>query len=84
MSIEPGKPYRIMNKMAGLALDISKRDHKSIIGKYVEPVDSQMVRIACPFDSFYQCTHIILVDHRTPTYSRGVYQIKGNRTIHWI
>ena len=41
-----------MNKMAGLALDVSK-DHKSIIGKYVEPVDSQTVRIASLFDSFY-------------------------------
>ncbi|KAF8258862.1 hypothetical protein EI94DRAFT_1814491 [Lactarius quietus] len=40
MSIRPGRPYRIMNQMAGLALEVS--DHAPfIVGEYIEPIDTQ-------------------------------------------
>ncbi|KAF8261617.1 hypothetical protein EI94DRAFT_1810011 [Lactarius quietus] len=40
MSIKPGRPYRIMNQMAGLALEVS--DHAPfIVGEYIEPIDTQ-------------------------------------------
>jgi len=37
MSILAGKPHRILNKLAGLALFLSRDSHKDIIGEYVEP-----------------------------------------------
>jgi hypothetical protein len=38
MSIKPGKPYRIMNKQAGLALE--EDQHSEFIkGEYVNPVN---------------------------------------------
>jgi len=41
MSIESRKPYRIMNRLAGLAIYLSEEDNRSLIGEYVEPVDRQ-------------------------------------------
>jgi hypothetical protein len=65
MSIKPGKPYRIMNKQAGLALE--EDQHSEFIkGEYVNPVNRQTVRITCPFNCFLplKCTHIILLVNR--------------------
>ncbi|KAF8261326.1 hypothetical protein EI94DRAFT_813470 [Lactarius quietus] len=40
MSIKQGRPYSIVNKMAGLALEVSD-DRNFIVGKHVEPIDTQ-------------------------------------------
>jgi hypothetical protein len=53
MSIISGKPYRIVNKQADLALDLSREDHKSILGEHVEhrDVKKQTVSIAFPVNT---------------------------------
>ena len=53
MSIEAGKPYKFVNKRAGLALHLSTAQQTDVIGEDVQPVIRQSVRIACPFKSFY-------------------------------
>lgn len=81
------KSYKILNKLAGLSLYLSK-DNKSVLGEYTEGDDNrENVSIAYyPFKSFCQCIHIILVDHRAHTRRQrdGAYQINGNWTLPWI
>ena len=83
MSIISGKPYKIVNKQVALALDLSKVDHKSILGEKVEhgDVKKQVVGIAFPINT-YCSTHVFVVDHRVPPWRRrGAYQIAGKRRI---
>jgi hypothetical protein len=49
MSVKQGKPYRIVNKQADLALESFPEDHNSILGEHIDPkrVKNQTVRIAC-------------------------------------
>jgi hypothetical protein len=84
MSIDPGVPYRIINAQSGLALHLLDTNNRSIIGNLVDNNDNrQVVRIACSFNSFCQCTHNILVDPIVHT-SRFDFRISRNRTVHWI
>jgi hypothetical protein len=46
MSIEAGKPYKFVNKRAGLALHLSTKEQTSVIGEDVQPVIRQSVRMA--------------------------------------
>jgi hypothetical protein len=62
MSIEAGKPYKFVNKRAGLALQQSITDQTAITGEDIQSVIRQSVRTSCPFNSFCWGTHIILVD----------------------
>lgn len=41
MSIEAGKPYKFVNKRAGLALHLSTKEQTSVIGEDVQPVIRQ-------------------------------------------
>jgi hypothetical protein len=53
MSVISEGTYRITNKFAGLALSLSPDDNTSVIAQYVdEGANNQLVRIACPFNSF--------------------------------
>ena len=64
MSIISGKPYKIVNEQAkNLAIELSQKDHKHILGEHVQPGDvkKQAVGIAFPVNS-YCSTHVFVVD----------------------
>ncbi|KAF8261314.1 hypothetical protein EI94DRAFT_1810450 [Lactarius quietus] len=41
LNIEPGIPYRIMNREAGLSIQPSQDGSNVIVGEYVNPIDGQ-------------------------------------------
>ena len=79
-----GKPYKIVNKQAhNLAIELSQKNHKSILGEKVVPGDvkKQTVGIAFPVNT-YCITHVFVVDNRVPPgRRRGNYQITGRPQI---
>ena len=64
MPIISGKPYKIVNKQANhLAIELSQKDHKHILGEHAEhgDVKKQTVGIAFPVNT-YCSTHVFIVD----------------------